>query len=59
MNDNLNKSKSIKPLFDRKKFAQELKKHRASMKMGASVMDEVRSEAKFIQTGSIKVKPPK
>ena len=59
MDKNLNQKKPIKPLFDRKKFAQELREHRASMKMGTSVMDEVRSESRYTQNGLRTSKPPK
>jgi hypothetical protein len=43
----LKQNKLLKPPFDRKKFAQELRRHRASMKMGTSVMNEVRSEPRY------------
>jgi hypothetical protein len=47
MSENLKQNKLTKPPFDRKKFAQELRRHRASMKMGTSVMNEVRSEPRY------------
>jgi len=47
MNEKLKKNKLTKPPSDRKKLAQELRKHRASMKMGTSVMNEVRSEPRY------------
>jgi hypothetical protein len=47
MNQNLKKNKLLKPPFDRKKFAEEIRRHRAPMKMGTSVMDEVRSEPRY------------
>ncbi|NQW69684.1 MAG: hypothetical protein HQ457_04820 [Betaproteobacteria bacterium] len=47
MSEKLKKNKLTKPPFDRKKFVEELRRHRASMKMGTSVMNEVRSEPRY------------
>ena len=47
MSDEIKQNELIKPPFDRKKFAEELRRHRASMKMGRSVMNEVRSEPRY------------
>ena len=49
MSKNLKQDELTKHPFDRKKFAQELRRHRASMKMGTSVMNEVRSEPRYEQ----------
>ena len=58
MSETLKQNKLTKPPFDSKKFAQELRTHRASMKMGTSVMNEVRSEPRYeLATKSTEVLP--